>query len=215
MVLIPKKEVTTHPKDFRLISLQNCLPKITSKVMMSCLQRVLPNLIHSDQTGFIKGRCIPENFVYATKLVQCCHKRKVLVLILKLNFCKAFDSINWSAMDGILRAKGFPTMWRHWVVELNGTGLNSVLLNGNPGNWFQCLKGLRQGDPLSPYLFILVTNLLQRMIQEASSDGRLHHPLCDDLPCPVLQYADHTLIILQAEQSQIQLLKEVLSSFST
>lgn len=113
MVLIPKKDVTTHPKDFRPISLQNCLPKIMSKVMTSRLQKVLPQLVHSDLTGFIKGRCIAENFIYAVEMVQCCYKWKAPTIILKLDFRKAFDSINWQTMDNILQAKGFQAKWRN------------------------------------------------------------------------------------------------------
>lgn len=173
MVLIPKTPTTSCTKDFRPISLQNCLPKLITKCLTNRLQAYLPALVHTDQTGFLKGRCIAENFVYATELVQCCYKRKAPTLILILDFRKAFDSISWDALDGILDAKGFSPKWRRWIRLINTSSQTVVMRNGVPGKWFQCRKGLRQGDPLSPYLFILAAAFLQLMIQSASRDNRL------------------------------------------
>jgi hypothetical protein len=73
---------------------------------------------------------------------------------------------------------------------------------------------LRQGDPLSPYLFIIVADVLQELIAGDSSPNRLLHPLVDGLPCPVIQYADDTLLLLHAGEDQILRAKELLSSFS-
>jgi hypothetical protein len=67
-----------------------------------------------------------------------------------------------------------------------------------PGNWINCKQGLHQGDSLSPYLFITVADVLQKLIVNASADGLLAHPLSDNIPCPVLQYTDNTLIIMRA-----------------
>lgn len=80
--------------------------------MTSRLQKVIQRLIHADQMGFLQGRSISENFIYATEMVQCCHKRKAPAIVLKLDFRKAFDSVDWSALDGVLSAKGFPANWR-------------------------------------------------------------------------------------------------------
>lgn len=90
-----------------------------------------------------------------------------------------------------------------------------MVLNGVPGKWIQCKKGLRQGDPLSPYLFIIVADLLQRLILDASTRGLLEHPLFQDLTHPVLQYADDTLIIVKADAAQLSCLKDILDQFSS
>jgi len=86
-----------------------------------------------------------------------------------------------------------------------------VLVNGCPGPWISCKRGLRQGDPLSPYLFILVAETLQRLI---TFDTSIRHPTDDNLPCAVLQYADDTLIIFKAETVAAQKLKEILDQFA-
>ena len=106
-----KKPGACEASDYRPISLQNTSNKIASKALTSRLQPLIPNLIHTDQTGFIKGRSISENFVYAADIIQTCHKRKVPAVVLKLDFRKAFDSVSWLALDQVLDAKGFPPLW--------------------------------------------------------------------------------------------------------
>lgn len=116
-------------------------------------------------------------------------------------------------MDTILSAKGSRQLWHSWILDLAGSSQSAVLLNGKPGSWIQCRRGLRQGDPLSPYMFILIADALQ-LILRASSLGELSHPLSTDLRCPTLQYADDTLINLRGDPGQLRRLKDILSSFS-
>ena len=117
-------------------------------------------------------------------------------------------------MSAIRRAKGFPRVWCDWIHNLNQTSQSAVLLNGKPDPWINCRQGLRQGDSLSPYLFIIVADVLQRLILQASANGLLSHPIDPSIPCPVLQYADDTLIILQDDLDQLQTLKSILLDFS-
>ena len=211
IVLIPKTPAAVTVTAFRPICLQNCDIKIASKILTSRLQRELHELIDLDQTGFLRGRSISETFIYAMELTQCCYKRKAQTLVLKLDFAKAFDTVIWSSLQKIMLARGFPEKWCAWIHCMLSTSKSAVLVNGTPGPWFTCRKGLRQGDPLSPYLFLLVADVLQRMIQH---DRGIWHPLAADHPCPVLQYADDTLILVKAELISVQRLKNVLDSFA-
>lgn len=210
IVLLPKRHGATTPDAFRPISLQNFLVKVITKVLTNRLQLQISQLIDLDQTGFMKGRFIAENFVLATELVQCCHKRKSPTLVLKLDFAKAFDSIEWDSLIKILHARGFPDLWCDWITKLLSSAKSAVLLNGVPGPWISCCRGLRQGDALPPYLFLLVADVLQKII---TSDSGIRHSLID-APCPVLQYADDTLILVRADTSNVAKLRSALDSFT-
>jgi hypothetical protein len=211
LVLLPKKEAARTPDAYRPISLQNCPMKLFTKVMSNRVRPYITSLVAGDQTGFVHGRNITENFVYAADLLACCHKRKLPTIALKLDFRKAFDSIAWDSLLGILSARGFDSTWCGWAHSVLATGKTSILLNGVPGRWLSCRRGLRQGDPLSPFLFIVVADVLQRLAHTCAS---LRHPVIPDLPCPVLQYADDTLILIPGTMDAVLALRGVLDSFS-
>jgi len=185
--------------------------KLFTKVMANRVRPYITSLVDGDQTGFVHGRNIAENYVYAADLLACCHKRKIPTVALKLDFRKAFDSVSWDSLLAILEARGFDSKWIGWISTILNTGKISTLLNGVPGRWFSCRRGLRQGDPLSPFLFIVVADVLQRLAFDCDD---LRHPIVPDLSCPVLQYADDTLILVPATMTAIQALHSVLSAFS-
>jgi hypothetical protein len=138
-------------------------------------------VIDVDQSGFIAGHIISENFVYATEMVQCCFKGAAPTLVLKLDFAKAFDSVNWASLRKVMLACGFPKLWCDWRDDLFTSSRFAVLLNGIPGKWIKLMRGPRQGDPLSPYLFLLMADVLQRLVQR---DGALQQPIVDGAPAP-------------------------------
>jgi hypothetical protein len=211
MVLLPKKPGAVDVDAFRPICLQNCTMKILSKLLTSRLQTEIPRLIDINQTGFVRGRSIADTFVYAIELVQVCHKRKKPAVILKLDFAKAFDTVNWDGLGRVTRARGFQELWISWMALILKTSKSAVLVNGCAGPWITCQRGLRQGDPISPYLFLIVAETLQRMI---SSCAQIRHPTEEDMPCAVLQYADDTLIVLQGDNHSVSALKSILDEFA-
>jgi hypothetical protein len=116
--------------------------------------------------------------------------------VLKLDFAKAFDSVNWDSLVKILQAHGFLTRWCNWVQSILRSSMLAVVVNGLPGRWINCKQGLRQGDLISPYLFLIVADVLPALILH---DGTIRHPIALDLPCPILQYANDTLILLPTD----------------
>jgi hypothetical protein len=211
MVLIPKKPGNVSVDGFRPICLQNCSIKILAKILTMRLQQEIGQLIDLHQTGFLMGRSISETFIFAAEVVQACRKRKLPTIVLKLDFAKAFDTVVWDSLIKILQARGFDQLWCSWILDILSSSKSAVLVNGCPGSWINCKRGLRQGDPLSPYLFLLVADTLQHLVKLAPS---VRHPVDPDAPCVVLQYADDTLIVLKGDCRAMHALRNLLDAFS-
>ncbi|CAD6264443.1 unnamed protein product [Miscanthus lutarioriparius] len=195
--IIPKKPEATAVDAFRPIGLQNCSIKIIAKALTRRLQKEIGKLIDLNQSGFLKGRSISETFVFAAELVQTCKKRKLPALVLKLDFAKVFDTVNWVGLDLVLQAQGFSVKWRNWIQSILSSSRSAVLVNGCPGPWISCKQGLRQGDPLSPYLFLLVADTLQALIKKYAQE--IKHPIDSSAHCAMLQYADDMPIVIKGE----------------
>ena len=173
MVLLPKKEDAHMLSHFRPISLTHTIAKLISKLLATRLSAELNQLISRSQSAFIKRRSIHDNFLYTQNLVRDLQRRKQPGLFLKLDIAKAFDSVRWDYLMEVLEQFGFQSKWRAWVSILLATSSTSVILNGCKGNWFRHYTGLRQGDPLSPFLFIIAMEPLQRLLEIATQDGIL------------------------------------------
>jgi hypothetical protein len=150
IILLPKKDVVLAPGAYRPVSLQNCNMKMVCKALTLRLPEQIGSLIDADQSGFIGGRSILENFVYATEVLQCCHKRHASAFALKLDFAKAFDSIDWRSLRWIMLARGFPPRFCDWIDAIFASSRSAVILNGIPGHWIDCHRGLRQGTRCRP-----------------------------------------------------------------
>ncbi|MCH82498.1 cysteine-rich receptor-like protein kinase, partial [Trifolium medium] len=125
------------------------------KVLANRLRVVMGSVISESQTAFVKGRQILDGILVANEVVDEARKSKKELLLFKVDFEKAYDSVEWGYLEDVMERMGFPTLWRKWIKECVCTATASVLVNGSPTDEFPFERGLRQGDPLSPFLFLL------------------------------------------------------------
>nr|GEV30353.1 RNA-directed DNA polymerase, eukaryota, reverse transcriptase zinc-binding domain protein [Tanacetum cinerariifolium] len=160
ITLIPKKQDAKVVKDFRLISMIGSFYKIIAKIMANRLSFVISNLISDVQSAFVSNWKILDGTFILNELISWCKYNKTKATIFKVDFEKAFDSVIWDYLDDILDKFGFEAKWRGWIQGCLNSSMGSILVNGSPTSEFKFHKGLKQGDPLSPFLFILVMESL-------------------------------------------------------
>lgn len=213
--LLPKKSVVEEIKDLRPISLSNTVFKAISKVLAERLKLLLPKLVSNSQTAFIKGRQILDSILIANECLDSRLKSKKPGLICKIDLEKAFDNVKWSFVDEVLQQMGFGQIWRMWIKGCIEKIPFSILVNGSSCGKFLSEKGLRQGDPLSPFLFLLVSEVLNIMFSKASCAGKVGGFSVKNGGTTIshLQFADDTLVFLDADLEQVRFLKYILLSF--
>lgn len=173
ITLIPQTENPVTLVDFRPISLSNALYKLMSKILASRLKTVLDKIISPNQTAFIPKRQIVDNIVIAHEMLHSMKKSKSKkgYFALKLDLSKEFDKVEWNFVIHLFRKFGFSQKWSDLNFECISTVKSTVLLNGVPGIQFYPWRGLRQGDPLSPYLFITALEGLSRLFLHNTFQG--------------------------------------------
>ena len=165
--MIPKEDGSLLDlSNWRPITLLNVDLKIASKAIAKRIEPTLPNLIHSDQTGFVKGRYIGENIRLISDIMDYTSLQNLPCILTSLDFRKAFDSIEWPFIMKTLDHLNFGTGIKRWVNIFYTNIASAVQNNGFITSWFKPSKGVRQGCPLSPYLFILSAEVLSNKIRQ-------------------------------------------------
>ncbi|RVW70583.1 putative ribonuclease H protein [Vitis vinifera] len=183
------------------------------------LKKVLGRVVSLDQNAFVKGRQILDASLIANEVIDAWQKRKEKGLICKLDIEKAYDSsISWDFLMKILRKLGFGSRWMEWIWWCISTAKFSVLVNGVPAGFFSSTKGLRQGDPLSPYLFVLGMEVLSALLRRAAVGGfvsgcRFWGRGRMELNISHLLFADDTIIFCEARKENMTFLSWILAWF--
>ena len=187
----------------RPITLLNTDYKIAAKAIANRIKTVLPKLINNDQTGLMKGRFIGENIRLIDGIIQYATQHNVPGLLLFIDFEKAFDSLEWPFIFDTLRFFGFGPSLINWVRTFYCNIESCVLNNGWSSNFFQPQRGVRQGCPLSPYLFILAAELLAKAVRNNKSTRGFSLGNDEVKTVKISQYADDTPLILDGSEKSL------------
>ena len=145
----------THLENWRPISLINVDAKIASKVIATRITKILPEIIHSNQTGYVSCRYIGEAARSILDIMEYTKTLNIQGILLFIDFEKAFDSLEWNFMFKCLEIFGFGHSLVRWVKTFYNNVFSCIINNGSFSANFQLSRGVRQGDPLSPYLFVI------------------------------------------------------------
>ncbi|KAL8126745.1 hypothetical protein AgCh_013868 [Apium graveolens] len=220
VVLIPKKENASCLKDLRPIALCNVLYKIIAKVLANRMKIILPFVISENQSAFVKGRSITDNVLVAFKLIHHMSLEKHGTegeVALKLDISKSYDRVNWSFLRQRLVVMGFCETWIAWmmmcvkIVTYNFSFNESVIGPITPK------KGLRQGDPLSPYLFLIYVEGLSDALDEATTSGEVSGcRICPGAPMVShLLFADDSFLFFRATVEEAMSIKQLLVNYES
>ena len=218
LAFIPKKVDAVNVRDFRPISLVGSIYNILSKVLANRLKRVTSGIISETQNAFGLDRQILDSVLIANECLDSRQKARVPRVLCKLDVEKAFDHVSWDFLMYMLQRCGFSEQWSKWILFCISKVKFFFPINGSPKDFFGSSRGLCQGDPLSPLLFVIVMEVLSRLLDGVVLVGhisrftigpRYHIPLM----VSHLLFADDTLIFNDTLPSQIGKLRDILSSF--
>jgi exonuclease III len=218
LVLIPKGNDPQSLKDYRPISLCNVIYKVISKCLVNRLRPILDEIISETQSAFIPGRLITDNAIIAFECfhkIQHCKNPRDNYCAYKLDLAKAYDRVDWGFLKGVLRKFGFCNKWVEWVMQCVSSVRYSVKCNGELLEPFSPKRGLRQGDPLSPYLFLFIADGLVHLLRKEMVENTLS-PIKIARNSPGISnllFADDSLIFFKAEPRQAETIKRVLTKF--
>ncbi|XP_019241615.1 PREDICTED: uncharacterized protein LOC109221601 [Nicotiana attenuata] len=178
--------------------------------------QVIASVICEAQAGFIPGRRIADNIILAHELVKAYTRKNISDrCMIKIDLQKAYDSVEWSFLEQVLIELGFPMRFVVWIMECVPTVNYTIMLNGESTPPFDVAKGLRQGDPIFPFLFAIVMEYLSRSLNNLKEVKCFRfHPRCAKLGITHLSYADDLLLFARGDLSSISHIHGCFSHFS-
>nr|GEX73688.1 putative RNA-directed DNA polymerase, eukaryota, reverse transcriptase zinc-binding domain protein [Tanacetum cinerariifolium] len=215
ITLIPKVNNPLLINDYRPISLIGIHYKIVAKILAIRLAKVIDSIISPEQSTFISGHQILDGPLIISQIIDWYKKRKKKMLLFKVDFEKAFDFVSWRYLDYILEKLGFGIKWRSWLKSGLVSSRTSILVNGSPTSEFSLKRGLRQGDPLSALLFIIVLEALHMALKDGQAANLFHGVKVGSSGFHIshLFYTDDVIILSDWNQNDMDNIIQILNIF--
>jgi hypothetical protein len=218
IALLPKTPEASSIDQYRPIAMANFKFKVISKIIADRLASIMPSIISEEQKGFIHDRNIKDCLCIASEAANLLHNKSFGGnLALKIDITKAFDTLDWKFLLKVLKQFGFNEVFCNWIHVILQSAYLSVSINGKSHGYFNCTRGVRQGDPLSPLLFCLAEDVLSRSISKLVAQGSLSQIKGSRnvmIPSHSL-YADDILIFCKGTLSGLRALKNLFQSYAS
>ena len=214
ITLIPKSSTRKHSLNgWRAISLLNVNFKICSTIIARRMQQVIPSLVSSSQTAYVKNRFIGENTRLTFDVIDYCNKHNVPGIVIAADFEAAFETVDWEFLRNVLKRMGFGMKFLQLIelFYLNQCNFSRILLNGYLGEKIFIRRGIRQGDPTSGYLFILAVEVLSKVILHSEKFVGIR--ISDNIEVRLSQYADDSLLFVNGSTEDVKGVVDELSAF--
>ncbi|KAM0852955.1 hypothetical protein ACQ4PT_051408 [Festuca glaucescens] len=213
ITLIPKKQEAMEVGDYRPISLVHSFSKLFSKLIANRLRRRLGDMVSTNQSAFIQGCCLHDNFMLVRQVARRISQKKTLGVLLKLDLSRAFDLMSWAFLFDVIRQRGFGTLFLKWIALLLYTANTKVMVNGVPSERIHHARGLRQGDPTSPMLFVAGTEVLTAIVAKAGQEQVLQSIAGISPLQRISIYADDVVLLFKPEGREVTVVKAIMEVF--
>ena len=216
--LIPKTDSPTSVSQFRPISLCNVIYRIIFKILVNRVKPFLPCCVSANQSAFIPGRHITDNIMIAHEFIHCLNNRRGgtnAFMAIILDMAKTYDRVEWGFLEKVMSKMGFCSTWINWILKCVSSVTYSFNISGEKRGFVRPSRGIRQGDPLSPYLFLLVSEGLSRLLNTAMGEHRISG-LKIAVASPALShllFADDTLIFYRATQEEAGRVRQLVEMY--
>lgn len=210
-----KVDTAEMASQFRPISCCNVVYKCISKLIYSRLKEAVGHVVANNQSAFVQGRSMLHNVLICHDLVRHYNRKTTPRCLMKIDLQKAYDMLSWEFLEEVLEGYGSPAKFVKLIMTCVTSPRFTVKVNGEGYGYFKGERRLRQGDPASPLLFVLVTEYLSRTLMCMSKLPEFKfHPMCKTLQLTHLIFADDLMIFYKGEVKSVQRVKEAPEHFS-
>ena len=217
IMLIPKKKDPQLITEYRPINLGNVFSRIISKVLANRVKPILSGVISNSQSAFVPNRLITDNTSVAYEMIHRMRNKqrgKVEHIAIKLDVSKAYDRVEWEFLEKIMLRIGFPEQWVNLAMLTVRTASYSIIINGEPCGYVSPSRGTKQGDPLSPYLFLFCAEGFSSLLRKATETHHLKGlTSCQGGVRISHLFADDSLLFSEAKTDECRRLMEVLTQY--